>query len=94
MNAVAYKHQRALILFECVNERVDTGDVEMGGRLIHQKAVWRFKQDLSQSQPAFLFPFVDFYKRPIAAVAGLPFVGQSRRNYRDSGPTSADQFPK
>ena len=43
MHIVAYENQRALILLQSLDQRVNTGQIEMRGRLVHQQQVRRIE---------------------------------------------------
>ena len=41
MKIVADKYQGALEAFQCINQGIDTGHIEVGGRLIQEQEVGR-----------------------------------------------------
>ena len=52
MHVVADENQRALVLLERADQRVDGADVQVRRRLVHQQQVRRIEQQLDQREPA------------------------------------------
>ena len=51
INVVADENQRALVLRERADQRVDAADIEMRRRLVHQQQIRRIEQQLDQREP-------------------------------------------
>src|ERR1035438_7920812 len=65
IDVVADEDEGALELGERVGERVNAGQVKMGGRLVHQQQVGRVQQQLHQRQAALFasaqhFDFLEY----------------------------------
>src|SRR5579862_4233168 len=54
MNVVRDEDQCPFVRLQGEDERLDSMNVEMGGRLIHEKEVWRVDEEFDEVQPALL----------------------------------------
>ena len=53
MYVVADENERAFVVFECADERVDGLDVEVGRRLVHEEEIRRLHEDAGESEAGF-----------------------------------------
>ena len=54
IDVMADEYQRAFVLLEGVDERIDRGDVEVGRRLIHEQEIRRIDEQASEREAGFL----------------------------------------
>ena len=54
MHIVGDEHERAFVGLECVDQRVDGEDVEVGRRLVHEEEVGRIDEEFHEVEPGFL----------------------------------------
>ena len=54
MHVVADENERAFVLLERADERVDRADIEVRRRLVHEQEIRRIKEQLDEREARFL----------------------------------------